>query len=293
MSLSVATHYGSFHADDVLAWAMVITFVDPEATLVRTRDPDLLAQADIVFDVGGEFDVPRRRFDHHQQSYEGPLSSAGMMLDWLEGDGLVTADLAAVLREAVVDYVDAVDNGRRELVPGVPCFAMLVDTHNKGCATLADFDIAFHRAAEMARRMLTGLVEGHQARLGNRAAVERAMQGAEDRASNVMFLEAWFDWKPPYYDLGGASHETEFLLQPDLNGQTWRVVAIPPERGSFDKKRPLPIEWAGLVDEELSAITGVPGGKFCHKNRFIMVFDSREGALEALRRTGFVRGSLG
>ncbi|MCP4808013.1 MAG: MYG1 family protein [Proteobacteria bacterium] len=292
MSLSVATHFGTFHADDVLAWSMVTTFVDADATLVRTRDPDLLAAADIVFDVGGVFDVATRRFDHHQQAYGGLLSSAGMVLDWLEAEGRVSPSLAGVLRANVVDYVDAVDNGRRELVPGVPCFAVLVDTHNKGCETLADFDGAFHRAAEMGRRMLAGMVEEHAARQRNRAAMQAAMTDAEQRGSNVVLLDHWFDWKPPYYDLDGVNHPTQFVIQPDLSGLTWRAVAIPPERGSFDKKQPLPIAWAGLVDDELSAACGVPGGKFCHKNQFIMVFDTRAGALAALRATGFVRGAL-
>lgn len=293
MPLSVATHYGTFHADDVLAWAMVTTFLDADAVLTRTRDQAVLDAADIVFDVGGEFDVERARFDHHQQAYDGPLSSAGMVLDWLEQRGTVDADVAAMLRERVVEYVDAVDNGRRELVPGVPCFAVLVEMQNKGCVELPEFDAAFHRAAEMARQMLAGMVEEHRARLANRRTMAAGMQDAEGRGSNVILLDRWFDWKPPYYDLGGAQHATQFVVQPDLNGRTWRVVAIPPERGSFDKKQPLPIAWAGLVDDQLSEITGVPGGKFCHKNRFIMVFDSRDGALEALRRTGFVVGSLG
>ena len=40
MPLTVATHYGKFHADDVLAWALVQRFLDPDAQLVRTRDPE-------------------------------------------------------------------------------------------------------------------------------------------------------------------------------------------------------------------------------------------------------------
>ena len=119
-----------------------------------------------------------------------------------------------------------------------------------------------------------------------------AIADAVERGSNLILLSHWFDWKPPYYDLGGREHPTEFVLQPDLNGETWRTVAIPPERGSFDKKRPLPEAWAGLVDEELAEVCGVPGAKFCHKNRFIAVFDSRSGALEALQRGGLIRGRL-
>jgi len=292
MGLRVATHYATFHADDVLAWAMLSTFLAEDAELVRTRDPEILAQADIVFDVGGVFDIETCRFDHHQQSYGGDLSSAGMVLNWLEGRGSVTPQLATDLRLSLVDYVDEVDTGRRQPQRAVPCFAGLVDAHTKGCETLAEFDEAFHRAADMARGVLRGLVREHEARRRNRQWMAAAMEDAVARDSNLILLSHWFDWKAPYYDLGGSEHTTEFVIQPDLNGLTWRAVAIPPERGSFGKKVPLPLEWAGLVDEELAEVCGVPGAKFCHKNRFIAVFDSREGALSALTRARLIRGRL-
>ena len=78
MSLSVATHSGPFHADDVLAVALLRVFVDEEATVLRTRDLERIAQADVVVDVGGLYDPAARRFDHHQASYTGSFSSAGM-----------------------------------------------------------------------------------------------------------------------------------------------------------------------------------------------------------------------
>ena len=65
----VATHSGKFHADDVLAFAMLKEFLSPELKLTRTRDMSLIAQADIVFDVGGIFNPHNGRFDHHQKSY--------------------------------------------------------------------------------------------------------------------------------------------------------------------------------------------------------------------------------
>jgi len=73
MTTLCATHSGPFHADDVLAWALLTVFRYPDAELVRTRDPAVLRGADIVFDVGGSFDEANGRFDHHQQSYQGPL----------------------------------------------------------------------------------------------------------------------------------------------------------------------------------------------------------------------------
>lgn len=38
-----------------------------DAEVVRTRDPELLAECDVVVDVGGEYDPERHRYDHHQR----------------------------------------------------------------------------------------------------------------------------------------------------------------------------------------------------------------------------------
>ncbi|RME29285.1 MAG: MYG1 family protein [Deltaproteobacteria bacterium] len=288
--LTVATHNGSFHADDVLAFALVRAFLDPDATVVRTRDPVVLAQADVVVDVGGEFDPGRRRFDHHQASYEGPRSSAGMVLDWLQAEGRLDEDLAVLLRERIVDYVDDVDNGRVEPLPHVPCFANIVAGYTRGARTLADFDARFLDAAAMAGAVVAGLVAEHEECRQARDIVVGAMAAAAEAGSNVLELPRYLRWKPIYFDNGGAAHGTEFVIMPGLDG-SWRVVCIPPAEGSFDQKRPLPAGWAGLVDEALEAACGVPGARFCHKNRFIAVFDSRAHLLEALGRAGLLRGA--
>ena len=53
-SMLIVTHGGKFHADD--AWAVaVLMLLYPEAELVRTRDPAVIARADVAIDVGGEW----------------------------------------------------------------------------------------------------------------------------------------------------------------------------------------------------------------------------------------------
>lgn len=42
-------------------------FIAQDAEIIRTRDPALLAECDVVVDVGGEFDPKRHRYDHHQR----------------------------------------------------------------------------------------------------------------------------------------------------------------------------------------------------------------------------------
>lgn len=288
MNILVATHSGPFHADDVLSWALVQHFYSDEATLVRTRDKNVLGQADIVFDVGGCFDPSRRRFDHHQSSYDGPLSSAGMVLNWLEAEGKLPAALAVKLREQLVDYVDDVDNGRVAPKKHIPCFPKIVEAMNQPAKTEEDFDAAFRLAGVVAKQYLQGIDAGYHQVLEAERLVLAAMAKAVSDGSNIIYFDAYYRWKDIYFDAGGSTHPTDFVLFPGTD-QTWRLVAIPPERGSFAQKTPLPAGWAGLSDGALEAVTGVEGCMFCHKNRFIAVFETRECALSVMQKFDIIK----
>jgi len=288
MNILVATHSGPFHADDVLAWALIQHFYAGDADLLRTREKEALSTADIVFDVGGVFDPSCGRFDHHQSSYDGPLSSAGMVLNWLEAEASVSPALAAKLREQLVNYVDDVDNGRVAPKATIPCFPRIVESFNQPAKTELEFDTAFRLAGDMALHYVRGIEAGHLQAVEAERVVIAAMNKAAEDGTNIIYFDAYYRWKDIYYDAGGAEHPTDFVLFPGTD-QTWRLVAIPPERGSFAQKTPLPAAWAGLSDSALVAVTGVEGCMFCHKNRFIAVFETRECALTVMRKSGIVR----
>jgi uncharacterized UPF0160 family protein len=85
--LRIGTHNGHFHADEALAVYMLKMLPEYAAsTLVRTRDPSLLEQCHTVVDVGGEYDDAKKRYDHHQRTFNTTfpdhatkLSSAGLV----------------------------------------------------------------------------------------------------------------------------------------------------------------------------------------------------------------------
>lgn len=89
MAKRIATHDGSFHCDEALACFMLRRHTQEfaGATVVRTRNPEVLASCDIVVDVGAVYDPARNLFDHHQrefqdtlnESYSIRLSSAGLI----------------------------------------------------------------------------------------------------------------------------------------------------------------------------------------------------------------------
>ncbi len=284
MTILVGTHSGPFHADDVLAFAMIREFVDPRAAIVRTRDSEKLDEADMLIDVGGVYAPQEGRFDHHQASYQGELSSAGMILEWLHAEKKVGELVARALREQLVDYVDAVDNGRRKATPQVPCYSSVIATIAESAIAPDAHDRLYLQAVALTRQYIQGIVRGIERAEAARAEVVSAMEAAVRAGRRVIYLDQYLKWKPAYFEHGGVDHPTDYVLFP-AEGR-WRILAIPVDRDCIQNKRSLPEQWAGLTDEALSEVIGVPGARFCHKNRFIAVFDTREGALDALKRWG-------
>lgn len=69
MIKKIITHDGIFHADDVMAVALLHEFVDNTIPLVRTRnitEDDILDPKVWIVDVGGMFDKSISLYDHHQ-----------------------------------------------------------------------------------------------------------------------------------------------------------------------------------------------------------------------------------
>jgi len=288
MPTTIATHNGPFHADDAMATALIRLFVDPQAEVTRTRAPERIATADIVLDVGGEFQPENRRFDHHQASYTGTRSSAGMVLDWLQDTDQIATGLAKSLRHGLMEYLDAVDTGRTAPSGTVPCFPRIVDALNQPAESHEEFDAAFEKAVQIGVWFVDGLRSGHEKIERARTVIRAAMDDAATEGRNVLFLDAYYSWKTPYFDNGGSDHPTEYVLFPGTD-DSWRIIAIPPAYGEFGQKRSLPESWAGLSGEALESACGVRGAVFCHKNRFIAVFETREGAIEALETHGLLR----
>ncbi len=82
----IATHNGTFHLDEVTAYT-ILNYLYPNNQLIRTRDPTLIATANLTIDVGGVYDANQGRYDHHQLDFTDTfndqsqikLSSAGLI----------------------------------------------------------------------------------------------------------------------------------------------------------------------------------------------------------------------
>jgi uncharacterized UPF0160 family protein len=283
MSTLVVTHSGSFHTDDVAAYSLIRVVYDRRARVMRTRDKRLFQKGDVVIDVGGIFDPDKRRFDHHQESYKGTLSSAGMVLNWLESIDKLSASDAQRLRDEMFDYIDAIDIGAYNRPKGVPTIGGFVDAFNNLADTDEERLEMFKSASDVMVQVLKGILAGYAQDTAAHAIVKAEMDAAQEDGRRALFFDEYVSWKSAYFALGGETHPTDFIIFPGSD-HNWKVVAIPPRLGDFAQKVSLPESWAGLVDDELSAVTGVPGSVFCHKSRFLAVFRTREATEAALRK---------
>src|SRR3954468_16133884 len=116
--MRVATHDGSFHADEVFALAALSLLGEP-LEIVRTRDRDAIAASDVRVDVGFRADPATGDFDHHQREGAGErpggVRYASFGLVWREHGATLCggdAEVAARVDESLVQGVDANDTGQ-------------------------------------------------------------------------------------------------------------------------------------------------------------------------------------
>jgi uncharacterized UPF0160 family protein len=288
------THSGTFHADEVTAYA-VLALAEPETVprhFLRSRDPALVARAEIVFDVGGVFDPSRHRYDHHMRERprraDGtPYSSAGLIWAAFGREALRTLvpDAGESLRErlwSAVDRefvlpIDRVDNGIGE-ADALSYAGLIADVNPPWDDPAPDEDGRFLEAARFADAALRRKVSALLARLRAEDAVLAAARAAED--PRIIELPAPMPWQEAAFEHGLP---VLFALYPSRPGK-WRIDCMRPEPGSFGQRLPLPEAWAGLSGEALQRACGVADADFVHPARFTGGAASREGVLAMARK---------
>lgn len=309
----VCTHNGVFHADDVLAVAIIQLAISGYSgyKLVRTREELPTAEwlqmgADvIVVDVGNLYDVsnPRLlRFDHHQIQDIGehsgglPYASAGLVWRYfgtqlisdrlITGEGiLLTEDQTDELVQMVVDRliigVDARDNGVKssEKAKYIPYgFSEMVTAMNplptlKSINDNKEEDEYFKSAVRWSINVLWRLIL-------NCADIIKGKEKLQD----ALLLEDGKIVVSEVYIKDGEKFLAEmespiYWVYPNKD-ENWCCRTIPsgPET-NFTPRKPLPPEWAGLRGMSLAAASQVKDSVFCHKGRFIAVAGSQDGAI--------------
>ena len=202
-----------------------------------------------------------------------------MVLQYLREQSIITPVLYAYLNRVWVAGVDAIDNGRLQPIFGLCTFSTMISGFVPADHELGDMDKAFFEALTFAL--------GHLERIEKKFAYTQSCKVEVARVMQEMDACLVFDrampWIDAFFELDGEHHPAEFVIMP--SGPHWKLRGIPPSfQKQMDVRRPMPKTWAGLSREALREKSGIGGAVFCHKGRFISIWETKEDAIHALKK---------
>jgi uncharacterized UPF0160 family protein len=281
-----------------------------DASIVRTRDPEVIAKADIVVDVGAVYDPSTHRYDHHQREFTGTfddhhktrLSSAGLV--YKHFGRRVIASLTSNAPEATIELIfqklyddfiegiDGIDNGVNEYPAEVKAnYKVMTDLGARvgwlnpaWNETGIDLDARFTEAMAITGHDFSHFVNYFsKSWLPARTVVESALKERFNvhPSGEIIVLDQFCPWKG---HLEGLEKElnifgtVKYAIFQD-SGSSWRVQCMSVSSESFDNRKSLPERWWGKRDADLSTLSGIPGCIFIHATGFIGGAQTKESAL--------------
>ncbi len=284
------THNGPFHSDDIFAAATLSLYLEKqgeEFEIIRTRDEEIIKNADYVFDVGGIYDEAANRFDHHQQGGAGKrennIDYASFGLVWKKfGTEMCGSQKSRdIIDTKVASPIDAHDNGillvdfKKDIYPYTiqRVFEMVMrPTWQEDISLTNDF---FFMCVNMAKEILKREIKHAQDRILAEENVLQLYNASVDK--RIIFLDKYY----PFSDVISSFPEPLFVVSPRREDSLWAIIAVSnPGPKTFINRKDLPEAWAGLRDEELQKVTGVSDAIFCHRGKYLAVAGSKDGAMK-------------
>lgn len=300
----ICTHTSVGHADDMTGVAVLVTLF-PEAEVIRSRKEEDWERADIVLDVGGQYDG-EKWFDHHHWTYDGDeanarrrdngigYASAGLVWEKYgtqycqavaDEHGLDAEQIARIVDDQYISIIDGIDTKTvisEHSVPGYDDTRLLVWqiaaclSSMNPVATIEsdgpnDFDKHF---LEMGVPLAKQLLDRAVLSAAGMMLVEKIVQDSDD-GTPILKLQRFCRWDA---EVVRNYPHVQFVVFQDVSG-TWRVRTVPVEVNSKDARKNMPTSWRGKTGNELKAATGVDDIIFVHNGLFIAGTESRDGAL--------------
>ncbi len=314
-TLVIGTHNGIFHADEVVAIAILcLLYEDYEIIIVRTRDAETLALCDICVDVGeGKYDHHQRGFDLYREN-NVLYASAGLVWEGY-GKKIVKKYLEAYFPEMsdfclkiwkefdekVIIPIDLEDNGKNGIKKGEKdkkdkkesegenrnkehCFSYITIFRPLWNEENPDFEVSFlevlHVTISILKRQLLNLIANYDVEsfLKERWKDERYFSDniLEIPSQTTPWLKSVVKFNMT------ASDEKEivnFVIFKYPDGG-WAAQCVPPSLEEENEQRiPFPKEWAGQTTE-LANICKVKGAIRCHNNRFFIRAQTRNDIIK-------------
>lgn len=300
----IATHDGTFHADETVACA-VLSYVFDNTSVIRTRNPIELEKADIIIDVSGKND--NRHFDHHSKEFTLSrdngirYATAGLMWQKFGKDFLKKIALELIKTHYEDDIIDA---AFKRIDHEIMCMVDLNDNgqlneflENKIAPKTAEGRNVFNALNEfyqidpgipyiVAMQNLPA-VSGHEQDKAFMQTVKMLKQILQSASINALNTEFGIKEVLKIYDGGKIlimhtrlpwtqavlSHFDVFkncvlAVYPDRK-RGWRVQSLPLSKASrFANRCGAPLTWRGLDGQSLDKASGLNGTIFVHKAGF-------------------------
>ena len=312
----IATHNGTFHADETTACA-ILTYLFENSSIIRSRDPEELEKAEIIIDVSNQND--EKHFDHHSKEFT--LS---------RDNGIKYATAGLMWKKFGHDYLKAVAKKELPFNPSAKVidesfkridtdFMTMIDLNDNGQLT-AYVDEISKADTPKEKEIVGALNELYQAspdipfivammNIPNATGAEQDKAFAAtvkmlrtillNTAINALTTESGIDKVLSFYHGGPMliiherlpwtqavlNHPDEFkdcliAVYPDRN-MRWRVQSLPVSKAQrFKNRLSAPKEWRGLNDVELDKVTGLKNLTFIHKSGFTGGAQTYEDNLE-------------
>ena len=309
----VCVHDNIFHADEIMAVALLRLAAAPaQVVTIRSRDPNDWARADFVIDTGRQYDGVKF-FDHHQTEGAGArangLGYASFGLVWrhfaitairnvlsrhLENDDIPETAITEVVEamEGIVGCIDAHDQAQaiasckfsndRSVTFDPLTLSQVIGTFNSAPlfrTSEQEVNQTFDFLLGFAERFLRHTILRKASRTMSEQFIAKF-----DRGGPILYLPEYCDWKGP---ISSRPH-VMYLVCPSQDGKRHTVLATHKQHsgnGPEGLNRPFPASWAGLTDQELQKVSGVPDALFCHRDRFIATAVSIQGAMDLANRS--------
>ena len=282
------THNGTFHADEVFSTVLLSRILNKETLKIYRTSNVKGNMKGLVYDVGFG------KFDHHQPGGNGErengikYSSFGLV--WKEFGKQYLKELGIknneevwnMIDKKIVQNIDAIDNGQLGKLTQfdfeIVTLPNLIAMYNSNWDDEQENqDENFLRAVQFANTVFDRFIISASSKI---KAKEEVLQAIEKSENKILILERFMPWKE--FLLNSESEKAKnilFVIFPSNRGG-YNVYAVPKENGSFESRKLLPEEWAGIKGEELKKVSGIQTAIFCHTGRFIGVATTKEDAIK-------------
>lgn len=292
--LTIGTHNGIFHSDEVVACAILYLHSNMSVQILRSRDTDMLKCCDICVDIGGG------KYDHHQagfnQTRNNGIKYASAGLIWKHfGDQLInklvskyfpdnTCDTNSIFElfdNSIICPVDCEDNGistEKNCLKFISTFLPLWFNNSA-----SDFNNQFHKVLTIT---ISILEEELKTMIGKEIAKNIIVSNwSNEKYFNNGILEIpsqTIDWVETVINLNDStttSKQINFVIFAYPSGG-WAAQCVPPSLANkFGQRIAFPRKWAGQT-HKLPEISGIEDATFCHNGRFFARANSKESIIK-------------